>query len=153
MTVEITHEDIANIHPVAAAVLAVLDERDDHANMAFTPREILEINDALRDLYGQAELRDAVRCLLNLGAHLQETGSSTAGQQLLDMLAAQELLDALDAVNDQRHEASSEKVAKASVTFGIFSSGRSTKPRAPRFDEGRPVGTLSLDNLSFRRRL
>lgn len=149
---ELTQEDIDRVHPLAAAAVLVLDERAGEA-IILAEEEIAELRTGLEQLYKEPELRDAVRGLLNLGAHLHETGSPVGSKQLLDMLAEAPLLAALDALNAERHEEKSEEVAKTSEAFETFAAGQKAEKNAPKVGEQKPEGALSIDQLKFPKRL
>lgn len=151
MTKELTEADIQNVHPLPGALVLMIEERG-WEDVTLTGEELEELRAGLEELYGQEELRQAVRGLLNLGAHLQENGSPTGSQQLLDLLAEQPLLDALDALNAERHEQRSEEVAKTSEAFGQF-AGQKAEKKAPQVGEKKPDGALNLDQLKFPKRL
>lgn len=149
---ELTQEVIDRVHPLAAAAVLVLDERGGE-NLVFADEELGELRAGLEQIYGEPQLRDAVRGLLNLGAHLHETGGPIGSKQLLDMLAEAPLLAALDALNAERHETTSEEVAKTSEAFGTFSAGKKAEKNAPKVGEQKPEGALSIDQLKFPKRL
>ena len=152
MTEEITDQDLEHVHPLVAATILALDERSDGEQLELTAEDVDEIRGGLEAIYGESELRDAVRGFLNLGAHLQETGDREGSSALLDMLAEKPLLDALDALNDERQAEKSEAVAKSSQAFNEFADKAEGK-KAPQVGEKKPDGSLSLDQLKFPKRL
>ena len=152
MNSEITEEVIDRVHPLPGALVILLDERGIGPDLTLTEDDISELREGLEMIHAQPELRDAVRGLLNLGAFLQEQGADAASQALLDLLAEQALLDALDALNAERQEQASEDVAKSSEAFGKFAGGDTAK-KAPKVGEKKPDGALSLDQLKFPKRL
>ncbi len=151
MNAELTQEDIDRIHPLAGAALIIVDERGGE-DLVFEEGEMAAMREGLEEIYGSEDLRLAVRGLLNLGAHLQETNPGPASKQLLDMLAEPPLLAALDGINATRQESKSDAVAKNSEAFGAFAGDRTEKV-APKIGDEKPDGALSIDQLKFPKRL
>lgn len=149
---EVTQEVVDRVHPLAGALVIALDERGYGPDLTLSEEDVSEVREGLVELYGQQELRDAVRGLLNLGAFLQEQGAEQASTALYDVLAEQPLLDALDALNAERQEQAAEDVAKSSDALRKF-AGADTQKKAPQVGEKKPDGALSLDQLKFPKRL
>lgn len=152
MTDATTEPDLDNIHPLVAATILALDERGGGESLAITQEDVDELRTGLEAIYAAAELRDAVRGLLNLGAHLQETGDYAGSKILLDMLAEQPLLDALDALNAELQDEKNAAVAKSSQDFNQF-AGKDIEKKAPQVGDKKPDGALSIDQLKFPKRL
>lgn len=149
---EITEEQLQTLHPLAADVVVVFDQAGAPSSFALTDDQLGELRTGITSLFEHHELRDAVRSLLGIAHGFEQQGVPTAAHQLFELLREPALLAALDQINAARESASRDAVADSSDKFKNFQD-RSTARDAPKVGDERPDGTLSIDKLSFPKRL
>ncbi|MEL7371500.1 MAG: hypothetical protein AAFN74_21435 [Myxococcota bacterium] len=149
---QISEEQLKTLHPLAADVVAAFDEAGSKPQFALNNAQLGELREALSGLYETESLRDAVRSLLGIAHGFEQQGVITAATQLFELLREKPLLDALDEVNAAREQSSRDAVADSSKKFDDFQD-KADGPAAPKVGDERPEGTLSIDKLSFPKRL
>ncbi len=111
------------------------------------------ITEMIDGFIGQEELMAVVDATLVIG-HLLETqeDSPKTAKRLGDIVARQNILDAMQAVIDQERDNKAEGTAEAAETFSKFAD-RSEEKKAPDANAEKPKDALSLDQLNFPKRL
>ncbi|MBK6684165.1 MAG: hypothetical protein IPG45_06810 [Deltaproteobacteria bacterium] len=148
MSEKITEEQLGQLHPIALAIVLRCDEHGQDPKLSLEPEEVVALRESLEAIYGTEELRHAVKNLLALGGVLGQQGCPAISTQILDLLAEEKLLTALDEINDIRERAAEQN----SSQFSEF-TGKQAPKQAPKPGEQRPEGTLTLDGLKFPKRL
>lgn len=149
---ENTADEMNTLHPLAADVVAVFEQSAANPKFVFNDAHLFKLSEGLAGLFESQALAAAVSSLLGVARGFERQGLHRPAKQLFDLLAEKPLLDALDQVDAAREAATRDAVAESSEKFKNF-RGDTTQRSAPRVGEQRPDGTLSLDKLSFPKRL
>ena len=149
---QITEEQLKTLHPLAGDVVVVFDRAGAKPDFVLNQIQLEELWQGLHGLFEAQELRDAVRSLLGIAHSFEQQGFNPLASQLFEVLRQKPLLDALDEVNAAREAESRDAVANSSKKFDSFQD-KTTQRSAPQVGDDRPDGTLSIDKLSFPKRL
>ena len=143
-------------HPIVDVAIDLLSagQRPD-LGMVLTPEAAESLREILGSLVGSTELMLAVDALTRLAKSLDDSGSPYAAASLLGLVDEDAVINALaEIVSFARELALSEADPMTlGEGFGRFSGKSSLRALPAREHESRPEGALSIDALSFPRRI
>jgi hypothetical protein len=141
--------EVEALHPMVVSLFSLL--RTDEAGRFFLPEpSVHDLYSALLQYEGDEELGHIVHGLTAMAVTMREQHDSPdLADQILLVLESDEVAKAIKRLSISGDPEAVEEAAKRFAQF----AGGSAALTAPRADAPRPEGTLTIDKLSFPRRM
>lgn len=146
---DVPHE-VQALHPIVLTAFSLLQPGEEGEEYMLPEPLVHDLHSGILQYAGDEELAHVVHSLTAMALTMRDQHNSpTLAAQLIAVLESDEVAQAVKALSIA---ADPEAVEAAAERFAAF-AGRAQPKTAPRGDEPKPEGSITLDKINFPRRM